>query len=229
VDQSVYFVDRPNKRHLLLHVLKHENVTRCLVFTRTKAIANRVTAFLNDNDFTAEAIHGNKSQNARQRALDNFKNGRTKILVASDLAARGIDVEEISHVINYDLPNVAETYVHRIGRTGRAFATGRALSFCDAEEKEYLRDIEKLTRLKVPVITDHPFVGLVSAEESAVAARNARGSQNQRDSQHRRQRRPGAPRPRNDGKSDNNFRGGQAKPKAAGKRHYSRAPVSKDP
>ncbi len=166
VDQCVYFVDRPSKRHLLLHVLKGEGVTRSLVFTRTKAIANRVTGFLNDNGFTAEAIHGNKSQNARQRALDNFKSGRTKILVASDLAARGIDVEEISHVINYDLPNVAETYVHRIGRTGRAYATGRALSFCDAEEREFLTSIERLTRVKVPVITDHPYAGSVSVQEN---------------------------------------------------------------
>lgn len=174
VDQSVYFVDRPNKRHLLLHVLKEEGVTRSLIFTRTKAIANRVTGFLNDNGLTAEAIHGNKSQNARQRALDNFKAGRTKILVASDLAARGIDVDEISHVINYDLPNIAETYVHRIGRTGRAYATGRALSFCEGEERPYLAAIEKLTRLKVPVITDHPWVGSATYESEPKPAQ--RGS-----------------------------------------------------
>jgi ATP-dependent RNA helicase RhlE len=224
VDQSVYFVDRLNKRHLLLHVLKHEPVTRCLVFTRTKAIANRVTAFLNDNDFTAEAIHGNKSQNARQRALDNFKAGRTKILVASDLAARGIDVEEISHVINYDLPNVAETYVHRIGRTGRAFASGRALSFCDAEEKEYLTGIEKLTRIKVPVITDHPFVGIVTSQEASQAAKTARGSQMQRGANHRRPVRPAAQGRPNSGAMPGNPEGQSQLQKAGRRRRRRKAP-----
>jgi ATP-dependent RNA helicase RhlE len=222
VDQSVYFVDRLNKRHLLLHVLKHEPVTRGLVFTRTKAIANRVTAFLNDNDFTAEAIHGNKSQNARQRALDNFKAGRTKILVASDLAARGIDVEEISHVINYDLPNVAETYVHRIGRTGRAFASGRALSFCDAEEKEYLTAIEKLTRIKVPVITDHPYVGVITSQEASLAAKSARGSQVQRGANHRRPERPAAQGRANPGIVSGKAPESQNQPQKSGRRRRRR-------
>jgi ATP-dependent RNA helicase RhlE len=156
IDQSIYFVDRTKKPDLLLHVIEQEQMKRALIFTRTKARANRVAEFLTKNGINAEAIHGNKSQSARQRALDNFKKGTTRILVASDLASRGIDIEEISHVINFDLPNVPETYVHRIGRTGRAQATGLALSFCDHEEKEFLHGIERLTRQKVPVI-DHPF------------------------------------------------------------------------
>jgi ATP-dependent RNA helicase RhlE len=157
IDQSVYYVDRPNKRHLLMHVLQSPDVRRALVFTRTKAIANRVAAFITDAGMSAEAIHGNKSQNARLRALSNFKSGSTKILVASDLAARGIDINEVSHVINYDVPNVAETYVHRIGRTGRAANSGVALSFCDADEKPYILGIEKLIKKRIPVVNDHPY------------------------------------------------------------------------
>ena len=158
VSQSVYFVDRPDKRRLLLHILERPDVTRALVFTRTKAIANRVAAYVSDAGIQAEAIHGNKSQSARQRALANFKSGETPVLVASDLAARGIDVDLITHVINYDLPNVPETYVHRIGRTGRAENRGQAISFCDHEERPFLKDIERVIKMKVPVVEQHPFV-----------------------------------------------------------------------
>jgi len=128
-----------------------------LVFTRTKHGANRVAAALNLKGIPAEAIHGNKSQQARQKALNQFRSKQIKVLVATDIAARGIDIDELSHVINYELPNVPETYVHRIGRTGRAGAQGIALSFCDQEEKEYLRDIQKLITREIPVRADHPF------------------------------------------------------------------------
>jgi len=158
VDQSIYFVNRPNKRNLILSILENPDTVKVLVFTRTKAIANRVTKLLVQNEITAEAIHGNKSQTARQRALDNFKNNKTRVLVASDLAARGLDVDDISHVINFDLPNIAETYVHRIGRTGRASAKGTAISFCDSEEREYLRTIEKIIGKKIPVVEEHAFL-----------------------------------------------------------------------
>jgi ATP-dependent RNA helicase RhlE len=157
IDQSLYYVDRTNKRHLLVHLLEHEGIERALVFTRTKSIANKLAEFLSKAGFTAEAIHGNKSQSARQRALENFRSGRTPVLVASDIASRGIDIDEISHVINYDVPNIAETYVHRIGRTGRALATGKAFSLCDAEERAFIRSIEKLTGIKIPVVESHPF------------------------------------------------------------------------
>jgi ATP-dependent RNA helicase RhlE len=157
VKQQVYFVDKDNKRRLLLHVLQDESVGRTLVFTRTKSGANRVAEFLNKSGIQSEAIHGNKSQSARQRALENFRTGSTRVLVASDLAARGIDVEGITHVINFEIPNVAETYVHRIGRTGRAAATGAAMSFCQADERPYLAGIEKLIRTRIPVVADHPY------------------------------------------------------------------------
>ena len=156
IQQSMYFVDRKDKRSLLLHVLKTHDIPTALVFTRTKHGADKVAQGLARAGVRAEAIHGNKSQNARQRALLNFKNRQTRILVATDIAARGIDIDELTHVINYELPNVPETYVHRIGRTGRAGASGIAFSFCDAEEKEFLRDIEKLIGLKIPVVEDHP-------------------------------------------------------------------------
>jgi ATP-dependent RNA helicase RhlE len=138
-------------------VLRDPRVTRALVFTRTKHGANRVTRQLERAALRAEAIHGNKSQGARERALGNFKSGHTRVLVATDIAARGIDVESISHVINYDLPNIPESYVHRIGRTARAGASGVAISFCDTEERAYLRDIQKLIRAEIPIVREHPF------------------------------------------------------------------------
>ncbi|MDX5347100.1 MAG: DEAD/DEAH box helicase, partial [Hymenobacteraceae bacterium] len=139
IQQSVFFVEKNDKRSLLKHVLDDKTIETALVFTRTKHGADRVAKDLNKAGIVAEAIHGNKSQNARQRALSNFKSKQTRVLVATDIAARGIDVEELTHVINFELPNVPETYVHRIGRTGRAGASGIALSFCDGEEKLYLR------------------------------------------------------------------------------------------
>ncbi|TCL70944.1 ATP-dependent RNA helicase RhlE [Hydrogenispora ethanolica] len=157
IDQSLYFVDKQNKKSLLVHLLKDPAILSALVFTRTKHGADKLTRYLNKSGVQAEAIHGDKSQTSRQRALNNFKSRQTRVLVATDIAARGIDVEELSHVINFDLPNVPETYVHRIGRTGRAGLSGVALSFCDQEEKEYLKDIHKLIAQPIRVVEDHPF------------------------------------------------------------------------
>jgi len=156
VEQEVYFVGKPDKRSLLERVLARAGVERALVFTRTKHGADRVAKQLVRAGIEAAAIHGNKSQNARERALDAFRRGKTNVLVATDIAARGIDVQGVSHVINYDLPNVAESYVHRIGRTGRAGAVGQAISFCDQEERRLLVDIERLIRKRIPVGTDVP-------------------------------------------------------------------------
>ncbi|MHB1687361.1 MAG: DEAD/DEAH box helicase [Ignavibacteriaceae bacterium] len=158
IKQGVYYVSKADKRALLIHLLKDKSITSALVFTRTKHGADHVARFLNSTKIHAEAIHGNKSQNARQRALNNFKTKQTRVLVATDIAARGIDVDELSHVINYEIPNISETYVHRIGRTGRAGLSGVALSFCDTEEKAYLKDINRLISIPIPVIEDHPYV-----------------------------------------------------------------------
>jgi ATP-dependent RNA helicase RhlE len=157
IQQQVYLVEKENKRALLAHLLADPTITRALIFTRTKHGADRVVHHLGRGGGRAEAIHGNKSQNARERALANFKSGATRALVATDIAARGIDVDGVSHVINFDLPNESEVYVHRIGRTGRAGASGIALSFCDLDEREYLADIERLIRMRIPVAEEHPF------------------------------------------------------------------------
>ncbi len=157
VKQCVYFVDKGNKNALLLELLKDKNIKTALVFTRTKHGADKVVKILLSHNIKAEAIHGNKAQSARQRALTNFKAQTTRILVATDIAARGIDVDDLEYVINYEISNIAETYVHRIGRTGRAGAKGTAISFCDAEEKEYLRDVEKLISKRISIIDEHPF------------------------------------------------------------------------
>jgi ATP-dependent RNA helicase RhlE len=160
IDQKVFFVMKAQKTSLLLHLLtENRAMDKVLVFTRTKHGANRVAAILNAAGQTAAAIHGNKSQTARQHALNAFKTGNLRVLVASDIASRGIDIDEISHVVNLDIPNIAETYVHRIGRTGRAKAAGTALSMCDMEERPWLKDIERLIGLRIPVVTDHPFAG----------------------------------------------------------------------
>jgi len=158
IQQSMFFVEKTDKKHLLLHLLKDRSIERVLVFARTKHGSDKVVKDLANHGVPAEAIHGNKSQNARQRALSNFKSGATRVLVATDIAARGIDVDNLTHVINYELPNVPETYVHRIGRTGRAGASGTAFSFCDREEREFLRDIQKLIGNSIPVVNEHPFV-----------------------------------------------------------------------
>ncbi len=157
IQQAVYFVAKENKQKLLTHILKDPAIASALIFSRTKHGANKIVKLLNEAGISAEAIHGNKSQNARQLALSNFKAGKIRALVATDIAARGIDIDELSHVINFDIPNEPETYVHRIGRTGRAGASGVALSFCDAEECVYLKDIHKLISKVVPVITEHPY------------------------------------------------------------------------
>jgi ATP-dependent RNA helicase RhlE len=150
VDQSVVFVQREGKRALLERMLRAEDVSRALVFTRTKHGANRLSEQLDRAGIVTAAIHGNKSQGQRERALEAFRRGETRVLVATDVAARGIDVEAISHVINFDLPNVAESYVHRIGRTGRAGSAGRAISFCDRDERRLLADIERFIRRRIP-------------------------------------------------------------------------------
>ena len=158
IQQSLYFVEKQNKRFLLIHLLEDKSVQTALVFSRTKHGADKIARDLNGAGIRAEAIHGNKSQNARQSALSNFKLRRTRVLVATDIAARGIDIDELTHVVNYDLPNTPETYIHRIGRTGRAGASGIAISFCGAEEKADLRDIQKLINKNIPVVTEHPYV-----------------------------------------------------------------------
>ena len=171
VDQSLYFVSKKDKPRLLLHLLKMEEVESVLIFSRTKYGADKIVKFLGKSDIRAAAIHGNKSQGARQRALGNFKNGQTSILVATDIAARGIDVDELSHVINFDLPNIPETYVHRIGRTGRASASGVALSFCDMEERAYLKDIQKLIAQTINVVDEHPYVDEGPDQDTNVTTR----------------------------------------------------------
>jgi len=163
IEQSVCFVDKNNKHKLLIEFLKSGNIASSLVFTRTKHGADKLVKELIKAGINARAIHGNKSQNARQAALSEFKSGKIKVLVATDLAARGIDIEELSHVFNYDLPNIPETYVHRIGRTGRAGLDGISISFCNIEEKAYLKDIEKLIGKKIVVNDDHNYPLIVMA------------------------------------------------------------------
>lgn len=197
VEQAIYFVPKKRKVKLLLHLLKEEYIDEtALVFSRTKYGADRIVKTLRNKGIPAEAIHGNKSQNARQRALKNFKSGKTQVLVATDIAARGIDVSGLPLVINYDLPNVPETYVHRIGRTGRAAASGIALSFCQADEKPYLRSIQRLIDQQVRVIEEHPF--LETPEEAAAAAEEARNApkdnRSRRGNHHRNRNRNRGPR-----------------------------------
>ncbi|MGE5183470.1 MAG: DEAD/DEAH box helicase [Acidobacteriota bacterium] len=157
VDQEVFMVEKADKRALLVDVLRDSAMRRVLVFSRTKHGANRIAEHLVKAGVAAEAIHGNKSQNARERALASFKSGRCRVLVATDIAARGIDIDEVSHVVNFDVPEVPETYVHRIGRTARAGASGMALTFCDSEERPDWRNIIKLTRQEIPIVDGHPY------------------------------------------------------------------------
>mgnify|MGYP003630026153 FL=1 len=158
VEQAIYFVPKGDKAKLLIHLIDVKAAKAVLVFSRTKHGANKIVKLLDKAGVNAAAIHGNKSQTARQNALNDFKDGKLTVLVATDIAARGIDIDDLSLVVNYDLPNVPETYVHRIGRTGRADASGVALSFCDGEERPYLKDIQKLIKQNIPVITDHPYL-----------------------------------------------------------------------
>jgi ATP-dependent RNA helicase RhlE len=182
IDQSVYFVNRGDKNSLLLHLMQEKGIKRTLLFTRTKHGADKIAKELKRNGLHADAIHGNKTQSARQAALGNFKSGRLRVLVATDIAARGIDIDDLTHVINYDLPNIAETYVHRIGRTGRAGNSGIALSFCDSEEVAFLKDINKLIGKKIPA-AEHPF------EKGHMPVTNG-GANLTNGGQQRRQRRP---------------------------------------
>ena len=168
IDQKLYFVEKKQKIELLAYLLQDKSIVNALVFSRTKHGADRIARLLNKAGITAAAIHGNKSQTARVNALEGFKAGKTRVLVATDIAARGIDISELSHVFNYDLPEVPETYVHRIGRTARAGADGVAISFCSTEEREYLAGIEKLNRKKIPVVTGHPREGMPPAQPQAV-------------------------------------------------------------
>jgi ATP-dependent RNA helicase RhlE len=157
IQQSIYYTEKHNKQSLLIHLLQDSSIKTVLVFTQMKHAADKLARTLNNSGIRTEAIHGNKAQAVRQRALENFKTRRTRVLVATDIAARGIDIDELTHVINYELPNVPETYVHRIGRTGRAGAKGVAVSFCDWSEKIFLSDIQKLTRKQIPVIKSHLY------------------------------------------------------------------------
>lgn len=157
IDQSVYFTEKRNKQSLLIHLLTDTSIETVLVFTQMKHAADKLARQLNNANIRAEAIHGNKSQSVRQKALSNFKTKRIRVLVATDIAARGIDIDDLTHVINYELPNVPETYVHRIGRTGRAGAKGVAISFCDWSEKIFLKEIQKLIRKNIPVVKSHLF------------------------------------------------------------------------
>ncbi|MEI6984845.1 MAG: DEAD/DEAH box helicase [Rhodospirillaceae bacterium] len=191
IDQQVFFVDAGAKRALLSSLLDDQALERVIVFTRTKHGANRVTEHLENAGIAAEAIHGNKSQSARQRALENFRSGIARVLVATDIAARGIDVDDITHVINFELPNIPESYVHRVGRTARAGARGIALSFCDPSERAFLRDIEKLTRRPLAVIDSHPAMtaAKLAPQTPPRAAPPSHHQQPRRDQAHA-QRRP---------------------------------------
>ncbi len=182
VEQGVYFVSKGNKPKLLIHLLEQRPDDSVLVFSRTKHGANKIVKKLDQAGISSAAIHGNKSQTARQKALGAFKEGKLKVLVATDIAARGIDVDSLSLVVNYDLPNVSETYVHRIGRTGRANASGIALSFCMAEERPYLKDIEKLIKQQVPRMGEHPFMDEASEQETVVRRPSQKPRNNNRSS-----------------------------------------------
>lgn len=201
VRQEVYFIDKGNKRHLLRGLLSDQTIERVLVFTRTKHGADKVARDLVRSNITAQAIHGNKSQNARQAALQSFKAMKTRVLVATDIAARGIDIDLLSHVIQFDLPNVPETYVHRIGRTGRAGAEGIAIAFCDQEERAYLRDIEKTIGKKVPVadakaiLADLPPAPAEPEQQSRPAPANGQPNHRRRDNGNRNGRPGNRPRP----------------------------------
>ena len=180
IDQSLYYVGKADKPSLLLHLLRDEKIITALVFTRTKHGADKVVKFLHRSHITAAAIHGNKSQNARQHALSTFKSGGLRVLVATDIAARGIDIDDLSHVINFELPNVPETYVHRIGRTGRAGNTGIAISFCDADERGELKDIQKLIGISIPVIHEHPYPISITSFSAPIAPQQKAGPKRSR-------------------------------------------------
>ncbi len=209
IDQHLYMVDRTDKNKLLVELMKGDTIREALIFTRTKHGANKVVKILDQAGIGAEAIHGNKSQTARQNALKNFKEGKIRALVATDIAARGIDIDGLTHVINFDIPNIPETYVHRIGRTGRAGASGRALSFCDHEEKEFLRDILRLIKRDIPVVAEHPFVMTGGPKKAEPEVREPR-------------------QPRGPGRGQGQ-RGGQRQPQGRGDGQRSSTPRSNEP
>ena len=187
IDQSVYFVPKKQKRALLVHLLDEDtDIKRVLVFTRTKHGANRLVEQLGKARINADAIHGNKSQTARERALADFKKGKIRVLVATDIASRGIDVDDVTHVINFDLPNEPESYVHRIGRTARAGASGVAYSFCTVEERKHLKSIEKLIRLRVPVVDAHPFAATGTEDVVASSSHSSNGGNRSNNNNRRR-------------------------------------------
>lgn len=179
VDQAVYFVSKKSKVKLLTHLINTDKPDSTLVFSRTKHGANKIVKLLDKAGINSAAIHGNKSQAARQKALGAFKDGETKVLVATDIAARGIDVSKLSLVVQYDLPNVPETYIHRIGRTGRAKASGTALAFCDNDERPFLKDIEKLIKQKLDVVKDHPYLVDGPDDDEPQQERQPRSPRNQ--------------------------------------------------
>lgn len=195
VDQYVLMVPKELKRKLLSHVLKDDAIKRVLIFTRTKHGANRVSKYLDELAVSSRAIHGNKSQSARQSALNDFKSGQIRALVATDVAARGIDVDDVTHVINFDLPNEPESYVHRIGRTARAGATGISLSFCDQEERSYLKSIEKIIRQTIPIMDDHPYH--IEGMQMLHVIDEDGDEKNSRKNNRRRPRKSGKPREKN--------------------------------
>lgn len=170
VKQSLYYVDKPHKRNLLLHILENRDVKTALVFTKTKHGANKVAEVLAKAGIPSAAIHGNKSQTARQKALADLKSNKIRVLVATDIAARGIDIDLLSHVIIYDIPEEPETYVHRIGRTGRAGARGTAIVFCDHEERKYLQQITRLIKKDIPVVDNHPFASSIDPRQHTTRA-----------------------------------------------------------
>jgi ATP-dependent RNA helicase RhlE len=175
INQSLYYVDKSNKTKLLTEILTKHDVKSTLIFTRTKHGANKLAEILGKSNITCEVIHGNKSQNARVLALSNFKSGKSKVLVATDIAARGIDIAELSHVVNFEIPNLAETYVHRIGRTGRAGLEGTAISLCDIDEKAYLKDIQKLIKQEITIVDNHNYP-MQQFNLTPKAANNSRGN-----------------------------------------------------
>ncbi|MCD8350903.1 MAG: DEAD/DEAH box helicase [Planctomycetaceae bacterium] len=212
VTQSVYHVDKAKKGILLVDLLKNGGIKTGLVFSRTKHGADKICRMLNAAGIQSDAIHGNKSQSARKQALDSFKRGKLRVLVATDIAARGIDIHALPHVVNYDLPDVPETYVHRIGRTGRAGRQGTAVSFCDVSERSLLRDIERLISISIPIESDHPLAGTAPSESrgssgSSFAPRRRSGDN--RSSAHRssgHDRRNGGGRPQRRGKTQDRYK-----------------------
>lgn len=204
IQQSVYFTNRKDKQSLLTHLLQDSSIESVLVFTQMKHAADKLAKQLTKAGIRADAIHGNKSQNARQKALEHFKKRISRVLVATDIAARGIDIDELTHVVNFDLPNVPETYVHRIGRTGRAGASGVAISFCDSGEREFLRDIQKLIRKEIPVVTGHPFEGGIQEEAPLPSQMQGRNGQ-----QRKRPQQGGGNRPQRNGQQQQSRHGQQ--------------------